>query len=174
MLGPRVSGEVSPSFDLGRLPEEVRDSVREALVRGEGHAEAIASIEGALERGAERSRDLLVALATLTYEDAATLVLSRLEAASREALALLDEASEGESSPELLALSEAYARTLAREEARELHLRGTARGRSRPRALELIELAHRVLMSGEDDGLAAELMVRAARESEPPEAYRRR
>lgn len=123
----------------------------------------IAALERHLERGGERSPEVLLALAMLTYEDAATLVLNRLTQASKTALALLDEALEGQPEPSapLRALRARFARALDRERARERRLRELADRPERARPIELIELANRILLSGEDDELATELMVEA-------------
>lgn len=135
-----------------------------ALRDGDELEAAITAIETYLSRGGQRTPEVLLALATLTYEDAATVVLSRLTAASEQALALVDEAlaSEPEPREDLTALRETFARSLARERARERRLRELLDGPRRARPVELMELAHRILMSGEDDALAAELMQAAA------------
>ncbi len=151
-------------FDPHRLPEGLRAVVRRALRDGQGHEEAIRELEDHLAAGGERSPEVLLALATLTYEDAATLVLSRMTRASEAALALVDEAlaAQTEPAPELQDLRATFAGALERERARERQLRRLLADPSRARPTELMELAHRILMSGEDDQLAAALMAKAA------------
>jgi len=138
--------------------------VERALRDGGAIESAIAAIETYLDGGGERTPEILLALATLTYEDAATVVLSRLTAASEQALALVDEALERGDGPrdELTSLRETFARSLDHERARERRLRQLLDDPRRARPTELMELAHRILMSGEDDALAAELMQAAA------------
>ena len=143
---------------------EVRPPVERALRDGVGHEEAIAALERYLEAGGPRTPEVLLSLATLTYQDAATLMLSRLTQASTTALALVDEALEGQSDPDrdLLALRAQFADALERERARERRLRELCGNPGRARPTELMELAHRILLSGDDDGLALELMAEAA------------
>jgi len=162
---------MAAAFRPGALPARLRPLVARALARGEGHEDAIDAIEGHLAGGGERSPDLLVALAMLTYEDAAAVVLGRLRDASERALALIDEAlSRGPAdADELERVRAIYARTLRRERARERRLRDLVAAPERAaRSTELAELAHRILMSGEDDGLAARLMAAAAERARPP------
>ncbi len=152
------------AFDLDRLPDRVRPAVARALTDGDAREEAIAALEAHLADGGDRTPEVLLALATLTYEDAATVVLSRLTQASATALALVDEAlaSGRTPPPELLSLRATFATALERERTRERRLRGLLADPRRARPTELVELAHRILMSGEDDQLAADLMAYAA------------
>lgn len=152
-------------FDPSRLPPSVRPAVERALRDGNGHEAAIEVLEQHLAEGGERSPDVLLALATLTYEDAATVVLTRLTAASHTALGLVDEALAAHDAPppaELVELRATVASALERERARARRLEALLVDPRRARPTELMELAHRILMSGEDDGLAAELMAAAA------------
>ncbi|MCA9609156.1 MAG: hypothetical protein KC619_26325 [Myxococcales bacterium] len=151
-------------FDPLRLPEAVRPAVERALRDGDRHEEAIEALETYLAEGGERTPEVLLALATLTYEDAATVVLTRLTQASATALALVDEAMASKSSPppELAVLRQTFATALERERVRERRLRDLLADPRRARPTELVELAHRILMSGEDDQLAADLMSLAA------------
>lgn len=139
------------------LPLELDARVRRALSRREGHDEAIEAIEAYLEAGGERSPAVLMALATLTYEDAACLVLSRLREASEEALALVDEALAHPDGPrdELRRMRELFGQTLAQEQQRERDLRLRATNPS-IRPTELAQLAHGLMLRGED-GLAQQL-----------------
>ncbi|MBX3271735.1 MAG: hypothetical protein KF729_15820 [Sandaracinaceae bacterium] len=151
-------------FETERLPPAVRPAVERALRDGEGHEAAIRALEAHLDDGGERSPEVLLALATLTYEDAATVVLSRLAQASRTALALVEEARAAapERSEAVERLHATFAAALEHEQAREQRLRRLLADRRGARPAELMELAHRILMSGEDDQLAAELMAAAA------------
>ena len=152
-------------LDPSRLPEEVRPQVARALRDGLGCEEAIEAIERYLDGGGPRTLPVLLSLATLTYQDAATLVLSRLTQASEAALALVDEALEGqdEADSELLALREQFAGALERERARERRLRELCGDRGRARPTDLMQLAHRILLSGEDDRLAVGLTAEASK-----------
>lgn len=165
-----VKPDVTQAFDPSLLPVSVRPFVERVLRSGEGYEAAIASLREHLDGGGERTPTVLLALATLTYEDAATLVLSQLTAASQAALSLVDEAmaKDAEPSEELQSLRASFARALERERIREQRLRQLLKDPKRARPTELMELAHRILMSGEDDDLAAALMARAARGSEDP------
>lgn len=113
-----------------------------------------------MDGGGERRPGTLLALATLTYEDAATVVLSEIARASTTALALVDEAitQDADPAPELQSLRKTLADALERERARELRLRSILRDPANARPTERMLLAHQILMSGEDDQLAAELM----------------
>lgn len=155
---------MAPAFALDELPASLRDLVARVLRDGDGHDEAIEAIELHLADGGRRTPDLLVALATLTYEDAAKVVLSRLRDASEDAIGLLDEAlaQDPPNADELRAMRDELDKTLRRERARERRLRALMTDPTRARATEMVELAHRILMSGEDDALAAKMMSAAA------------
>jgi len=153
---------VTRGFDPTLLPDEVRASVEGARRDGAEHQAAITALETYLARGGARTPEVLLALATLTYEDAATVVLSRLRAASEQALALVDEALAQDPREDLAALRDRFARSLAHERDRERRLRELLDDPRRARPAELMALAHQILMSGEDDALAAELMQAAA------------
>lgn len=155
---------MTSSFDPSALPLAVRALVERALLRGEGREAAILALEERLGQSEERDPSVLLALATLTYEDAATVMLHRLTTASETALELVDEAIArgGEPDDELIGLRATFARALERERARERRLKRLLEDPRGARPTELIELAHRILLSGEDDELAAELMAVAA------------
>ena len=147
------------SLGLSALTDADRVLVQAAFVEGEDREAAILVLEDHLANH-ERTPELLLALAVLTYEDAASLVLSQLARASGAAVDLLDEALAAQESPraEVIALRDTFARTLERERARERRLLELLTGPRDARPTELVELAHRILMSGEDDQLAADLM----------------
>jgi hypothetical protein len=152
------------AFRAEALPARIRPLVAHALAEGEGHEDALAAIEDHLAGGGARTPDLLAALAVLTFEDAASLVLSRLREAAERAVALLDEALACEpADPGALARVRAlYARALERERRRERRLRARLSGPGRARPTELAELAHRMTMRGEDEAEAFALMETAA------------
>lgn len=162
---------MAATFDLEALPASVRPLVARAMSTGDHHEGAILSIEAHLAEGGERTPDLLVALAMLTYDDAAMVVLSRLRAASEEAVALVDEAIARGSDPSgrLAEVREVYVATSRAERARERRLRALMLRPGCARPAELVELAHRILMNGEDDELTAELMNAAAAQLDPGE-----
>ncbi|MGE0784784.1 MAG: hypothetical protein AB7S26_03775 [Sandaracinaceae bacterium] len=137
---------------LGALPAELHTVVEDALRAGTGHEHAIAAIERHLAAGGERTPSILVALATLTYEDAASLMVTRLRQASEEALGLLTEAAErrGASAPELEALRRLFLDTIEREHARDRQLRLRATNPEIATARDLVQLAHDLTMRGED------------------------
>ena len=154
---------MTSAFDPSRLPDSVRPHVVRALREGEDLDRAIEALEGYLAEGGERTPDVLLALATLTYEDAATLVLNRLATASEQAIALLDEVLERTpDDSELVALRARFAEALAGERAREKRLRELLVRPEGARPSEIMELAHRILLSGDDDGLATALMAELA------------
>ncbi|HJL16918.1 MAG TPA: hypothetical protein RMH99_14735 [Sandaracinaceae bacterium LLY-WYZ-13_1] len=166
------------AFELARLPDPVRRPVARVLTEDAGHEEAIEAAEAFLARGGEAGPDLQVALAVLTMEDAERFLPSALGEAAARALTLLDEAL-ALGAPDPGALGEVRARcarTLRRERARERRLEDLLADPSAARPTELMELAHRVLMRGDDDGLAAALMTEAGDRvaptpSEHPPAY---
>ncbi len=148
---------MAPAFDPDRLPAHLRPLVERALRDVDGCEAAIEALEQHVSE-AEAGPDALVALALVTYHEAATLVLSRLADASQRALALLDEAERrgGRDTSRLRSLLRG---TLERERRRERRLLARL-GRPGAAAREALELAHRLRMRGDHD-LAAELSRRA-------------
>ncbi len=152
------------------LPEALAAQVERALHDGVGHEEAIAALEAHLAEGGPRTPAVLMALAALTYEDAASLVLTRLEDASREALALVEEARRsGGPEAELGRMREVFVDTIERERERVRQLRMRATNPDVVRPTELVQLAHGLLMRGEDR-LAAELFRAADDEDQAQDA----
>lgn len=151
-------------FDPRALPSQVRLLLARALETGEGHDDAVAKLEQALAEGVDREPNILAALALMTYEAAATGGRGSLGGAAERALRLIDEAlATGREVPrDLRRLQVLCAAALEQERARERRLRGLLSNLDQARPTELAELAHRIVMSGEDDALAAELMRRAA------------
>lgn len=147
------------SVSSPRLALPLWTLIERAQQTGIGRDSAIRAIQDHLYDGGERDPALLVALARLIYEDAATVMVSRIRDASERSLALVDEAIAGAGDPDgsLGDMRVALVRSLEAERAREARLRRTV-ARRRPRATELMELAHLMMMRGEDDALAAELM----------------
>jgi hypothetical protein len=161
------------AFDLGRFPEKLRALVERAFEDVEACADAIEALESHVRGESAENReplpDILVALAVLTFEEAAQLVLSRIADAAEYALALSERAIEaGAGSHALEPLRAKWTAALERERSREANLlRRLARGKAHPR--DVVELAHRLFMRGDDDELASELLRRAsAVRSEPP------
>lgn len=149
-------------FDPYRLPPLIAALVERTLRDGEGHEVAIEAIEQHLADGGERTPDLLVALATLTYDDAATALLHQLGQASQRAMELVDEAvRRGASCAAVESLRGAFQAACDRERARERRLRLLAIAPERARPTELAELALRLRLAG-DDGAAGALMAEAA------------
>ncbi|MFK7989744.1 MAG: hypothetical protein AB8I08_27240 [Sandaracinaceae bacterium] len=150
-------------FDPDALPSPIRGLVETALREREGHERAIEAIEAHLEAGGERTPDLLIALATVTYDDAAAVVLHRLEEASREALRLLDEAAIARGSMHgLEPLRSSFESARVREEERSRRMRVFMVAPERARPAELAELALRQRLQG-DDALAQALLDEAGR-----------
>lgn len=138
-------------FDPAALPSPIRGLVETALHEREGHEHALDAIEAHLAAGGERSPDLLIALATLTHDDAAAVVLHRLAEASREALALLDEAAVARGTAHgLEPLRSMFEASCNREKERECLLRLALVNPERARPAELAELARRILMNGDE------------------------
>lgn len=107
--------------------------------------------------------DARVALALLTFEEAAQLVMTRLAPAAERALALIDEAVAmgAEETEGLCRLRRVCADALEQERTRERDLIARVMfGHAAPAEVAL--LAHRVLLQGKEDGMAAALLRRAA------------
>lgn len=137
------------AFDPSALPPTVACVVEEVLRERDGHERAIEAIKTALER--ERGPDLLIALAIVVYDDAASVVLHRLGAASVEALGLLDEAARIRGTGAgLESLREVFEATRSREAERERCLRVWMLAPHRAPPEQLVELAHRLRMAGDD------------------------
>jgi hypothetical protein len=145
---------------MAALPPALRSLVERASADPLACADAIAALEQALAAG--RSPAVLIALAGLIHSEAEALVLSQLEAASQQALALIDEAiSRGATTTsEVLALEARCRRSLQREHEREATLLRRAVAGAAP-ATELVELGRRLIASGKDDHLAIEILRRA-------------
>lgn len=154
------------ALELDRLPAALRPLVARGLTDDALRPDVIDQLRGHLERSDARPPEVLVALALLRYRDAAEVMLHELGEASREALALVDEAQRTLTQrtlarPALDALRAQLERTVARERARERRLSDLALDPTLARPTELIELAHLVLARGDDDGRAADLMTTA-------------
>lgn len=159
------------ALELDRLPAALRPLVARGLTDDALRPDVIDQLRGHLERSDARPPEVLVALALLRYRDAAEVMLHELGEASREALALIDEAQRTLAQrtlaqrtvarPALDALRAQLERTVARERARERRLSDLALDPTLARPTELIELAHLVLARGDDDGRAADLMTTA-------------
>ncbi len=151
---------MTSSTDASTVPDELRRLVDRALRDGGERELAIEGLERHLADGGERSTEVLLALATLTYEDAASLVLTRIGQASAAALELVDEAiaQQDPPAPELASLRATFVAALEREQRRERRLRSVLCDPAKARPVERMALAHQILMSGEDDWLAAQLM----------------
>lgn len=159
------------ALELDRLPAALRPLVARGLTDDALRPDVIDQLRGHLERSDARPPEVLVALALLRYRDAAEVMLHELGEASREALALVDEAQRTLAQrtlaqrtvarPALDALRAQLERTVARERARERRLSDLALDPTLARPTELIELAHLVLARGDDDGRAADLMTTA-------------
>lgn len=146
---------------LSRLPGGLHGAVGRALHDPSECEVAIEAIERHL--ATDRSPDLLIALAALTYREAEALVLSRIEAASQRALALIEEAlvAGARRTREIDALKACCLASIAKERAREAMIVGRiAKGCAR--AHEVVDLAHRVLRREDDDALATALLKRAS------------
>lgn len=153
-----------PSHPEG-LPPNIAGVVERALREGQDHDVAIEAVEAHLASGGERTPEVLMALAALTYEDAASLVLSRLRDASEEAIGLVDEAiGRGGPAEELTRMRAVFAQTLQREHVREQNLRLRATNIDRMKATDLVQLAQGALMRGDDD--AARRLFAAADDAE--------
>jgi hypothetical protein len=164
--GLRKSGAMGP-FDLHGLPAELADKVAAALPDGADCEDALAAIETYVRRGGERTGNLLLVWAALTFEDARRLVLHRIGEAGTEALALIDEARRlGARGCALDALVTSIAGALAREARRDAHLRRALDGEP-AKATELVELAHAMIRKAEDDRTAAWLLRRACGSNGP-------
>ncbi len=148
-------------FDPEGLPAPLRTLVERALRDVDACEDAIEALEAHVASGAA-GPDALVALALVTYHEAASLVLTRLEQASERALSLLDEAQrQGADAATLDRLRGLCRASLDAERSRERRLLARiawSGDASDPR--EVIELAHRLRMRGDFD-LAAELLRRA-------------
>ncbi|MEC7524971.1 MAG: hypothetical protein VYE22_34135 [Myxococcota bacterium] len=164
------------ALELDRLPAALRPLVARGLTDDALRPDVIDQLRGHLERSDARPPEVLVALALLRYRDAAEVMLHELGEASREALALVEEAQRTLAQrtlaqrtlaqrtvarPALDALRAQLERTVARERARERRLSDLALDPTLARPTELIELAHLVLARGDDDGRAADLMTTA-------------
>lgn len=150
---------MSEAFDPERLPAALRPLVERALRDVDACEEAIEALEQHV-RGGGASPDALVALALLTYHEAAELVLSQIERAAGRALSLLDEAERKGAAGQGVARLRALCRaSLERERRRERRILARME-RDRARVGEVVELAHRLLLRGDGD-LAAELLRRA-------------
>lgn len=149
------------AFDPHRLPPALRPLVERALQDVDGCEDAIEALEREAS-ASEASPDVLVALALVTYHEAASLVLTQLEHAAERALALLDEAERrGKRTDSLARLRSLCRRSIERERSRERRLLARiawADDDASPR--DVIELAHRLMLRGDTD-LAAELLRRA-------------
>lgn len=154
---------MAAAFDPDRLPAALRPLVERALRDVDGCEAAIEALERHLSEAAA-GPDAFVALALVTYHEAATLLLSRLADASQRALALLDEAERrgGHDTSRLRSLVRASLERERRRERRMLARLGRPGG---ARPSDVVELAHRLRMRGDHD-LAAELL-RCADEAEP-------
>lgn len=152
---------MAPAFDPDRLPDGLRSLVARALTDVDGCEQAIAALERHVETGG--GPDARVALALLTFEEAAQLVVSQLGPAAERALSLIEEAVQ-QGAPEtggLVHLRRICRDTLQRERSRERDLIARVMfGNAEPAEVAL--LAHRVLVERRDDGLAAALLRRAA------------
>ena len=151
------------AFDPRELPLPIRAAVERALGERDGHVEAIGAIESHLAAGGERTPDLLVALAAVTYDDAAAVLMHRLGEAAGRALELLDEAARVRGTADgLQPLRDAFEATQERERIRATRLRGLMLAPDRARPTDLAELAHRLRMAG-DDHISGALMAEATR-----------
>ena len=162
-----------PVLDVSSLPISIRPLVERALRTGVGREVAIGALQGHLYEGGERSANVLAALATLTYHDAAELMVNRMHVASERAVRLLDEAilrCETVDRARLTEMRDAFENTRQLEASRRKKLRALLEEPAHASARDLIALAHDVLMSGEDDARAAEIMRMAAdaTENDPP------
>ena len=161
-------------FDPSALPSEARTLVERALRLRDRHEEAIEALEAHLAHGGARTADVLAALALCVYEDAAEVVLSRIEAASAEAIRLIDEALRTAAVSRVEPLRQLRALCVRSQQAEQERERGLwlrASSRSGGRATEWAELAHRMQQRGEDEQASRRCLGEALRRAdlcEPP------
>lgn len=152
---------MAAAFDPDRLPDELRPLVARALTDVDGCEPAIEALTRHVEAGG--GTDARVALALLTFEEAAQLVRSRLAPAAERALGLIAEAVAmgAEETEGLGRLRRICVAALERERSRERDLIARVMfGHAEPAEVAL--LGQRVLLSGTDDAMAAALLRRAA------------
>ena len=139
---------MAPALDLDRLPAGLRTTVARALEDVDACEDAIDALEATAAH--DRSPDVLLALALVSFHEAAELVLSQIEPAAERSLLLIDEAMErgGVPTEGVHRLRRLCEGSLERERARR------ARRAMYPGAA--MERARRAWMRG-DDALAAEL-----------------
>lgn len=163
---------MASAFDPDRLPAALRPLVKRALEDVDGCEAAIEALEQHVAQGAA-GPDALVALALVTYHEAAALVITQLEHASERALALLDEAERrGGARHRIERLRSMCKESLERERSRERRIVARMARADLPDELEAVELAHRLMMRGDSD-LAVELL-RRIDEGEAPRAIQAR
>jgi hypothetical protein len=157
------------SFDLEGLPGLLRAKIAAALPDGADCEDALLAIDGYLRGGGAKTPALLIAWAALTFEDARRLVLHRVAEAGGEALRLIEEARAlgAQSCDAHIELEARIAEALDREARRDARLRRALDGEP-VKPTELVELAHAMIRTAEDDRTACWLLRRACGTSNGP------